>query len=252
MDITALTKLGLSPKEAKLYLKLLELGSARANSLAKALGQNRTTTYSLLGSMQNKGIVTFLTKKNIKYYSPADPTLLINSFIRDAKQLKGMLPQLLAISNTYTEKPKITYYEGLEGIKQIAEQLLEVPGSTRESFMGLEEHMIHPEMKRYIEEDFLPRRIEKNIHYRGIISGYLPMSTKHKKTEDAHLRELKYINPKELALRIHVDIFPENKVALYSYHKNEMMGVIIEHESFYNTMRTVFKLAWAGVDSFTK
>jgi len=35
-------------------------------------------------------------------------------------------------------------------------------------------------------------------------------------------------------------------VALYSYAKEEMMGVVIEHESFYKTMKTVFKLAWMG------
>ena len=70
---------------------------------------------------------------------------------------------------------------------------------------------------------------------------------KYKKTEKGQLRELKYINPKKLPIKIHIDIFPENKVALYSYNKDELMGVVIESPAFYETMKTVFSLAWAGV-----
>lgn len=248
MDQNLLQKLGMTKKEVKLYLKLLELGHSPAHSLAKRIEEPRTTTYSLLQSLENKGFVSFITKSGIKYFIPADPSLLINHHFENAKQLKAILPQLLAINNKSGQKPKITFYEGLEGIKQIAEQLLEVPGSVRESFMGLDPATIHPEMKKYIEEDFLARRIALGITYRGIVTGYMPMSVKHQKTETAHLREIKYVDPKRFPIKLHVDIFPHNKVALYSYAKDEMMGVVIEHESFFTTMKTAFAFAWAGVD----
>jgi hypothetical protein len=74
------------------------------------------------------------------------------------------------------------------------------------------------------------------------------MGNKYKPTEKDQLRELKYIDSKKLPIKIHIDIFPYNKVALYSYHKDDLMGVVIEHEAFYSTMKTVFELAWAGVE----
>ena len=249
MDKTLLQKLGLTPKEVKLYLKLLELGHSPANPLSKRLNENRTTTYSLLQSLENKGFVSHLAKEGVKYFIPADPSLLINSYFKDATKLKDLLPQLLAIHNQSGDKPKITFYEGVSGLTQIAEQLLEVPGSTRDSFMGLDVTVIHPEFKEYIEKDFLPRRIELGIKYRGIVTGYMPMSVKHSKTEKAHLRELKHVDPQKFPIKLHVDIFQPNKVALYSYAEDEMVGVVIEHESFFITMKTVFTLAWAGVDS---
>jgi len=237
-------------KEAKLYLKLLEFGSAPASTLAKSLGENRTSTYSLLNAMIRKGFVSFFKKGPVKYFAATSPNILVEHFFDNANQLKSLLPELMAITNQHQQKPKITFYEGVEGIKQIGEILLEVPNSVRESFMAVDPDTIHPEIKRYYEEDFINRRIEKGIKYRGIVTNYLPIGNNYEPTEKGQLRELKHIDPKKLPLKIHIDIFPYSKVAIYSYNKNEMMGVIIEHESFYESMRTVFKLAWAGVDAF--
>jgi len=248
MEAAMLKKLGMTGKEIKLYLKLLEYDTSAASILARAIGENRTSTYSLLNAMVKKGFASYFTKGNVKYFSATSPKLLIDHFIDDANGLKAFLPQLMAITNKHGHKPKITFYEGVEGIKQIAEILLEVPGSTRESFMGIDNKTMHPEIRKFYEEDFVNRRIAKNIKYRGIVTDKLPKATNYKDTDAAHLRELKYIDPKILPMKIHIDIFPHNKVAIYSYNKDEMMGVVIEHESFYQTMRTVFKLAWAGVD----
>src|SRR3989339_580106 len=168
------------------------------------------------------------------------------------KFLKSFLPELLAITNKYAQKPKITFYEGVEGIKQIGEMLLEIPGSTRYSFMGFDKNTIHPEVNKYYEEDFLNRRIARGIKYIGIVTGSLPMATQYSHDDKSHLRELKYIDAKIFPIQIHIDIFEKNKVAIYSYHKDDLVGVVIEHEHFYITMKTVFKLAWAGVDSFRK
>ena len=248
MDVTYLQKLGLNPKEIKLYLKLLELGSSSANPLSKRIDENRTTTYSLLNSMEKKGAVSYFMKNNVKYYSPSDPKILIGRFLDDAKALKELLPELLAINNQYGQKPKITFYEGVNGIKQICETLLEVPGSTRESFMGIDQKKIHPEIKKYFEQDIINRRIALGINYRGIVTGYIPMGDQHPKNEKGQLRQLKFVDQKKFPIKIHIDIFPNNKVALYSYNVDEMIGVIIEHESFFITMKTAFQLAWAGVD----
>lgn len=249
MDKNLLEKLGMTAKEAKLYLKLLELGSVGANVLSKKIDENRTSTYSLLNAMMKKGHVSYFTKSGVKFYSASDPRALIDHYFDGAKQLKAFLPELLAVTNKYGQKPKITFYEGVEGIKQICEILLEVPGSTRDSFMGIDAKKIHPEIKKYFEEDFINRRVELDIKYRGIVTGYVPMGDRYSRDEKGQNRELKYVDGKKFPIKIQIDIFPNNKVALYSYNKDEMMGVIIEHESFYITMKTAFKLAWAGVDS---
>jgi HTH-type transcriptional regulator, sugar sensing transcriptional regulator len=250
MQEKMLKKLGMTEKEAMLYLKLLELGSSGANSLSKRINENRTSTYSLLQSMEKKGFLTFFLKKNVKYFVATDPSILVNHYLEGAKGLQALLPELLAIHNAHGQKPKITFYEGVSGIKQIGEITLSVPNSVRESFMGIDQKTIHPEIKKYYEEDFINRRIEKNITYRGIVTGYMATGKKHPKDAASQLRDIKYVDKDAFPINIHIDIFSHNKVSLFSYHKDEMMGVIIEHEAFYTTMRTAFKLAWAGVDTF--
>lgn len=248
MDNLMLKRLGMTKREVQIYLKLLEYGESGVNNLARGLGENRTSVYSLLNAMKKKGFVSFYTKSKVKIFVPTDPTFLINHYVEGAQGLKKFLPELLAIHNRYNKvKPRITFYEGVDGIKQIGELLLEVPGSTRLSFMGIDRN-IHPEIEKYYEEDFINRRIEAGIRYRGIVTGRLPMGNRYEPTEKGQMRELKYIDTNRLPVKIHIDIFPRNKVALYSYHKDELMGVVIEHEDFYDTMKTVFELAWAGVE----
>ncbi len=237
----------MTQKEIKIYLKLLEYGSARANILAKATNENRTSTYSLLNSMLKKGLVNYYKKANIKYYSATSPKILIEGLQEDTNQLMRMLPELLAITNQYAQKPKISFYEGVEGIKQIAKTMLEVPNSVRDSFMGLDKEKLDPEVKKYIEQEFLEKRVAKNIGYRGIVSGYMPMAKGLPRNQKSHLREVRTIDPKKFPLKIHVDVYPPNRVAIFSYHKGEVMGVIIEHNSFYTTMKTIFQLAWQGI-----
>ena len=240
----------MSRKEGSLYMKLLELGISSANGLSKRANENRTTTYSLLQSMRKKGFVSYTLKNKVKYYSATNPSLLINHHFNEAENLKGLIPELMAIANAHSQKPRITFYEGVEGIKQIGEILLEVPGSTRLSLMGANERDIHPEIQQYYEEDFINRRIKLGIKYKAIVTGQLPMGSDYEKNEKAQLRELRVIDAKEFPIKMHIDIFPENKVALYSYDKKDQMGVVIEHEAFYSTMKTFFQLAWVGCGKF--
>jgi len=202
MRTELLEKLGMNSKQVKLYLLLLELGSVGVNVLAKMAEENRTSVYSTLNSMMKKGFVGFKTKRGVKSYFATNPSVLISSYVQIGGLLKEFLPELMAIQNNHKQKPKITFYEGLGGIKQIAEMLLEVPNSVRESFMGFEESEVHLEMQRYIEEGFLKRRIDSGIFYRGIVNKYVPMSRNHEHTEKAHLRELRYVDPDEFPLSI--------------------------------------------------
>ena len=61
-----LEKLGFSPKEADVYISLLELGSAVVSDVAKKAGINRSTAYVLLESLEKKGFVSVSEKDNIK------------------------------------------------------------------------------------------------------------------------------------------------------------------------------------------
>ena len=76
--IEQLQKLGLSQKEASVYIATLELGEASpVSTIAKKAEVNRTTTYDILETLVQKGIVITSTHKKYKFYRAQPPEKLI-------------------------------------------------------------------------------------------------------------------------------------------------------------------------------
>ena len=66
--ISELTKLGLTLNEAKVYFALLELGSTNAGEIIKKTKLHRNIVYDKLDKLIEKGLVSFVTIKNIKQF----------------------------------------------------------------------------------------------------------------------------------------------------------------------------------------
>ncbi len=128
MDSTLLYSLhhyGFSEKESQIYLTLLELGSSIASSLARRAGINRSTTYSILEDLKRRGIVTEIVRNEVKYYSAISPDQLFKKWEEKYELLKADLPSLLAVTNKLNNRTRTQFFEGLEGLKQIFEEVLE-------------------------------------------------------------------------------------------------------------------------------
>jgi len=61
-----LISLGLSEKEARIYIVLLELEVATAHEVAEKSGVNRSSAYVVLEKMKEKGIVGLVETENIQ------------------------------------------------------------------------------------------------------------------------------------------------------------------------------------------
>ncbi|MEK7146043.1 MAG: helix-turn-helix domain-containing protein [Patescibacteria group bacterium] len=70
-------QIGFTEKEAQIYLMLLRIGPAPASLLAKRVGMKRVTTYSVLESLSERGVVSFEEMKNGRRYVPHDPECLL-------------------------------------------------------------------------------------------------------------------------------------------------------------------------------
>ena len=69
-----LEEIGLSKNEAKIYLTLLDLGSATASKIADTSKMHRTTVYDALDRLVQKGIVSHIPIFNINLRSPFSPS----------------------------------------------------------------------------------------------------------------------------------------------------------------------------------
>src|SRR6056297_162154 len=72
-----LKDIGFTEKEAKFYMELLRIGPQVVSVIAKRIGVNRTTAYSVLNSLEKKGVISSYEKSGTKQFVANDPNTLI-------------------------------------------------------------------------------------------------------------------------------------------------------------------------------
>lgn len=117
-----LEEIGLSEKEAKIYLSLLQVDKDTIQDLAKKTKINRTTVYPVLESLQKKGLVSEVQEGKKVSYVAAPPERLETYverqrvvFEEKTKRLKDVIPQIKSIQRESGERPVVKYFEGREG-----------------------------------------------------------------------------------------------------------------------------------------
>ena len=116
---TILKKLGLTEKEAKIYLACLELGTGTVVKISRKAEITRGSTYDVLEEMLDKGYVSKLHKDKHMVFSAVDPEILMKNYKDRLRDFEMALPELKGLFNQYSSRPKVRYFEGLDGIKRV-------------------------------------------------------------------------------------------------------------------------------------
>lgn len=234
--ITTLTGLGLTDKESKVYLACIQLGTAVVSSIAQAAGINRVTTYDILEKLKQKGLVSYFTKKKIRYFSSTNPETVLEEFEKRTNDLRQSLPKFKRLTGE-TSHPRIRYFEGLEGIKAIYADTL---SSKSEILNFSNSHEIRKEWPNY-DQDYVEKRAKKKIHLRGISpqdeEGILVQSQDKK-----YHREMRLLPNDLFPFTNEINIY-DDKVAIISF-KDELIGMIIESHEIANSQRAIFNMCW--------
>lgn len=132
MDVkSALESVGLSGNEVKVYLALLDLGSALAGEITKKSGVNRTNVYDTLNRLTERGLVSYVIKANRKYFEAANPDRLIKYLDEKEQEIKNKKDLIASILQELENKRKLsrepqesTIYKSRKGLKSVAEEVL--------------------------------------------------------------------------------------------------------------------------------
>jgi HTH-type transcriptional regulator, sugar sensing transcriptional regulator len=237
-----LENLGLDEKEVQVYLSLLEIGEANIAKICNKSGVKRTTVYSAIEALKEKGLVSSTTRKQSILYIAEDPRKLEQKLNEKMISLKNILPELLSISNFIDKKPKIRYFEGIEGIKEAYRDTLNYPD--RETLAWAS-----PDAVKFFESDwlwktYLPQRIEKKIWQR-VIAPDNPEIRAFTAEDQKHLRRTKYIPKDKIPFEVEINLYGEQKIAIMSFE--EKLSLIIESNKIYNTLKNIFEIMWEGL-----
>lgn len=251
-----LKKIGLNTKEGAIYLALLELGSQPASVIGKKANINRSTAYLILDNLMAKGFVNQHVKADVKYFTATDPQIvsqMLESREKDAKEIRKefaeLLPEFYSMTNPLSIKPKVRFYEGIEGIKQVMEDVFTAK-ETILSWDALDSWFdgIAP-LKKFIVEFGKLRSLKYKIPIKMLVVDtprtrqYLLKDYPARKKKTNPQMDIRWI-PKDIQpFKNQINIYGD-KVGIVSLAKNELLGVIIESHEIAKVHKSIFELAW--------
>lgn len=239
-----LIQLGLSDKEAKIYLAALKLGSATAARIAQAAELNRPITYVILEKLSKMGLVTIFDKDKVQFFSAADPEQLFrmaeeekNKLEKKVTELKDRLPEFKALF-ARADRPRVLLFESSESAGDYFFKRLK-NGEKIYAFTNL---------------DLLARRggdtTEPTLRLKKNISTHVlytrsdgPVSNA---TNQQELREAKYVSQDEFPFESIITCAPESGV-IFLEDPVTTTQVVIENKQLAKSLQAVFMLLWAKI-----
>ena len=244
MEQEIIKQLGLKEKEARLYSACLELGPSKAKDLSKLTDLNRGTIYDVARSLFKKGLLSSTQRKNTTYFVANNPRTYIQKIEENLNSAKKALPALELLLQSSSYRPKLRYFEGNEGIKNVYEEILNTKdkmiyclSSPQEMFGSVGADF----MREYVK-----RRARRHIHMKAINDPKGDVDDRkysHSTHSDAKLLRETKIGPENLRIPGMIEIY-DNSVAMMST-KKENFGFIIESEEFATLMKQMFEILWS-------
>ena len=249
--VDKLTKLGFTNKEAKIYLALIEVNEASAQVLAKSAELNRSTTYVILDSLIQKGLVSTIEKNGVKLFQSTPPEQVLSFLQEKTKQYQDLvgyahqiLPELKAVFKGVGTKPNIQFFEGEEGIKTVYEETLTSTETIR-AFASIDD--MHNTLPEYFPE-YYHRRAGRGIHIRAIFPD-TEKTRERIKFNEQESRTAQLIPSDKFAFTPEINVY-DNKLIFMSL--KERFALVIQSAEIADAMKKIFELAWAEAERLNK
>lgn len=246
-----LIQFGLEGKRAAVYLSLLQVGRAPVQQVARAAGVKRTTAYSILKLLEEEGLVTRAVVGKKQFFVAEDPSKMKSLLTAKEKALDTVLPELRSLYNLLPAKPRVRFYEGIEGIKAIFEDTLVTRPKEILAYSSLDDllNILGDYIKTYAA-----RKAELGIPLRGIVMDtpvarrYIPSHYRGVKPEA--IPNVRFVPAEKFIFKNEINIYG-NKLAIMSLKQEELVGVIIESQVIADTQRAIFELAWEAAEKYS-
>jgi sugar-specific transcriptional regulator TrmB len=233
--IQSLISAGLSDKESRVYISLLQLGKSSAYGISVKSGLKKPTTYVILDELLKKGLVLKIPRAKKQQYIAKSPEEFFSLAEEKLRMAKKSLPQLQSLvqgeSNT-----KVLLFEGLSGMEQICfYKMDELKDSEDIGFWAKSEGVSDSFFE--IASRWAKSLLKNNITMSGItpdnrsVHEWMPQ---HPAMKHTHL-----IPETDYSSKISIDV---TKKFVRVVDGHALQGIIIENERVADTLRQIFKL----------
>lgn len=246
--ISFLNKFGIDQKDATVYLYGLSAGPQHVTQLAKNCKLTRSNAYDVVKRLAEKGLCKNLGSlygKKVAMLPPKELVAMLKRKQREilelGNELEYIMPELEKLPKRKVFiQPKITYFEGIEGVRKLFESSLHT--TDKEVLSVLSEQGIFSVLGKEFINDYVKRRIKNSLISRSIRPEHEketqdPLYRNH----DESLRKVR-IKPKKLTIQSTILIF-DNKVGFITVEEDPF-GTLIESQDFAVSMKSWFEVLW--------
>ncbi len=241
------SELGLTDTASRIYIQLVELGTASARQLAESLSLPRPSVYDNLKLLIQNSLVVERNEGGKKMFHVDDmrhlPELVrekIDILREQETAIRKILPELK--KRTASSEPRIRFFPGIEGLRRVHASTLWYENSEVLWMWSF------PEMIPLLGEEYFyqfnRKRIRHNVFFRAI----------HPDDQRVDIRRYPFagtgqqmkrtirIAPRHMSWDMGMLIFG-NTVGFMSSHR-EAFGFTIQSRDFANLMRMQFEVLW--------
>lgn len=237
--IDGLLNLGLSDKEARIYVALLQLGRGSAYAVADKAGLKKPTTYVILGELMQKGLVLKVPRMRKQLFVAKPPEEFFALAEERLSMAKKVLPELMAMAFGKTPKVRSFFYEGLDGVRHAlwyhlnemkGKQFVGFYASSHEAADGFEE----------LSLEWNDELRKKEITIRGIVPDH-PSLAKWRNRDKDYGHSIKVVPYDRYSAINSIDV-GDTFVRVISFR--DLQAVIIENPDVARTVRQIFEMVW--------
>ncbi len=236
-----LKTLGFTESEAGIYLTSLEMGPASVQDIAKKAHVSRVTTYAVIESLAERGLLSSVEKGKKRLFVAESPDRLVSFVSHRVREMETTLKEIESSLHDLKlmqrgEKPVVKLFEGEEALRAIHDDIGRVMPTHLDEFGNLDEVRKHfkKEHVRQAASPHLTSRVKRRAIY--ITKDHQALGP------DDELNQRAVVDPLHATAKGDVIVYG-NKVAMSSV-SGKVMSVLIESEEIAHTMRDLISLAW--------
>lgn len=255
--IAQIEDLGLSNKEARVYVANLMLGPASVQQIADYAEIKRVTTYVILESLISLGLVSQTMKGKKTLFVAEDPSNLRRLLEKREQELaeqktsfEQVLPELQSLKTLPEEAPGVKFYEGADGIKTLFSSFFSLPEYQTSDISGISNlDQVHEFFPDFEAAGGNPERLK-----RGIKSKLVYTSAKgpiYQQDDSDKLRVARYVPIDKYPLSGDFSIVGDH-VFLLSLGGKKPIGISIHSREITKGFRAIFDMAWDKAEQYNR
>ncbi len=233
--------LGLSDKEALVYIELLKHNSLSGIQLSRLTKIKKATIYVVIESLLAKDLIREIKVGKRMHYKAESPDQFKIIFDKKRLELESQMKniqeiifELKSIERKVGEKPSVTYYEGKQAVHDSLEEYMGQIGYSQGDDYGIYSYdLVEKIFSKKDIEDIDKKRIDNNIKFKAIYTGgnkFIPNK------------------PNQELIKIAQDIFPieseilifNDEVKIHTLGK-DVFGISIKNKEFATTMKSLIE-----------